>query len=69
MRKAKRLLPLMLFVVALFGCATPLPSQKPVEVPPAVLPPPPPDVMVVRQADFRQKLESFFIQKPTAQTK
>ena len=51
----------LLFVLAACACTTPLPpASVPVGVSSAKLAPPPPDVMVPRQANFRQRLVDFF---------
>lgn len=64
-----RLMP-MLFVLALCGCATPVPPASfPVEIAPPILPPPPADVMVERPANFRNRLLDFFSISPPTQTK
>lgn len=64
-----RLMP-MLFVLALCGCATPVPPASfPVEIAPPILPPPPADVMVERPANFLERLRNFFLTSPPTPTK
>ena len=62
---AKKILPLLALVLCACGTQVPTPS-KPVEVAPAKLPPPPADVMVKREATYRQALLNFFSSKQTA---
>ena len=60
----------VLCLLALSGCASlqPAPTQV-VEVKPAQLPPPPADVMVPREANFRQELLRIFGASQPEQTK
>lgn len=51
----------LLLLLLLQSCATPMPPiVKPVEVAPPKLPPAPASVMVAREANFLQRLQSFF---------
>lgn len=60
---------LLLCVLALYGCATPIqPASVPVEVSAAKLAPAPADVMVPREANFRQRLLNFFSTSPSMPT-
>ena len=69
MDKPKLLFLLLLLSLALFACGTPV--VKPEAAPPAVvqlarpqLPPAPPEVLVVREPNFQQRLLDFFQQTP-----
>lgn len=60
---------LLLCVLALFGCATPIPpASVPVEVSAPKLAPAPADVMVPREANFRKRLLDFFSSSPAMPT-
>lgn len=60
---ARQILPLC--VLALSACATQQPPLcQPVQVPPPKLAPAPADVMVVRPANFRQRLLDYFQAPP-----
>lgn len=68
MRNAARMM-LLLLVAGLYACAsTPPPARQPVEVPPPKLQPPPANVMVKREANFRQRLLQIFSPSPTTPT-
>ena len=65
--KLTSLLPII--ALALCACATPAATAcKPLDVPPAKLPPPPAEVMEERPANFQERLVNFFslsAEKPT----
>lgn len=68
MHKVRLALLLTLSALALCGCATPVPTSRPVEVAPPKLPPAPADVMVIRKADFQERLLNFFSDSPQTPT-
>ena len=72
MRNVNTIAILLLCALALSSCTTPesLPAAPPqvVEVPGPRLAPPPADVMVKREANFRERLLNFFSASPEKPT-
>lgn len=69
MRTASTKTLLLIFALAVYGCATPPPAKQAVQVEPPQLPPPPAGVMVPRAANFLDRLLNFFSASPPKPTR